>query len=92
MKNEAKKWSEMTPEEQAELKKAAELMLGVGKLMKEKGLDDPWGATLMYLGIPFTYGNKGGGFVRLSNTQGDGQKPSPQSSTPQSGKGEKPER
>lgn len=69
-----------------------ELTQGTLKIMKERGMDDPWGAALIFLGIPFEYGNKSGSFVKLSNTQSDGQKPSTQSSKPQSGKSEKPER
>lgn len=68
-----------------------ELAMGVNKVMKEQGITDPWEATMVFLEIPFKWGNKGGGVVRLSNTQSDGQKLSTQSSTPQSEKSEEPE-
>ena len=63
---------------------AGELATGVNKVMKEQGITDPWEATMIFLEMPFKWGNKGGAFVKLSNTQSDGRKPSPQSSKPQS--------
>ena len=86
-----KKESEMTPEELAERKRNIEEAIAVFKFMDENGIEDPWEGQMRYRGIPFEWGNKSGGFVKLSNTQNDGQKPSPQSSKPQSERSEKPE-
>ena len=87
-----KKESEMTPEELAERKRSVEGAIAVFKFMDENGIEDPWEGAARYFNLPVVWGNKSGGFVKLSNTQSEEQKPSTQSSKPQSEKGEKPER